>query len=347
MKKIFLILFSPILIFSIFLIYAIQPSVDEKEFPLHHVIHFQENVIPVPKPTLTLATYNIGYASGEKNNKGAILTKEEVLYNLDKLALAIQKMNPDVIGLQEVDFKSYRSFDINQLLYLNQKLGYPFAAYVVTWNKKYVAWPYWPLALHFRSVVSGQAVLSRYPIEQQELLHFEKPQDNAFWYNWFYLDRIAQKLTLTDGDQKIIAWNVHLEAFKQKTRNEQARILANAIRDLGKGVSQFVLGDFNSVSAYSENLKLEKILKMEEDGEALKIILNTSQLHNAEPLEPVFTMPSWEAIKKIDHILVDDFFTFLEGDNLQLTASDHLPYWASFKKADFSTDGLEIPSRDK
>ena len=90
-----------------------------------------------------------------------------------------------------------------------------------------------------------------------------------------------------------------------------------------------------------------KILKMEEDGEALKIILNTSQLHNAEPLEPVFTMPSWEAIKKIDHILVDDFFTFLEGDNLQLTASDHLPYWASFKKADFSTDGLEIPSRDK
>jgi endonuclease/exonuclease/phosphatase family metal-dependent hydrolase len=73
---------------------------------------------------------------------------------------------------------------------------------------------------------------------------------------------------------------------------------------------------------------------LEKDGEALKIILNMSQLYNAEPLDPVFTMPSWEAIKKIDHILADDSLTFLEGENLQLTASDHLPYWASFKRND-------------
>src|SRR5690606_20559225 len=140
------------------------------------------------------------------------------------------RMRPDLIFLQEVDFRSARSFDIDQLRLLCEKLGMPYAAYTLTWNKKYVAWPYWPFSLHFGRLVSGQAVLSRFPIKQQVLVQFEKPAENPFWYNWFYLDRVVQRMKVEIGTQSVSVYNIHLEAFTIQTRKEQLQKLSDQIR---------------------------------------------------------------------------------------------------------------------
>ena len=46
--------------------------------------------------------------------------------------------------LQEVDFASQRTHDIDQLHYIAAALGWGFAARVITWECRYVPYPVWP-----------------------------------------------------------------------------------------------------------------------------------------------------------------------------------------------------------
>jgi endonuclease/exonuclease/phosphatase family metal-dependent hydrolase len=290
------------------------------------VLEFPE-ITPLadPNPSQTkVISYNIGYASGDKNNKGSILTEKEITQNLDTIAQTIKTQNPDIVGLQEVDFKAKRSFDINQLEYIAQNAGLPYAAFVITWNKRYMPWPYWPPSIHFGQVVSGQAVLSRYPIASQSLLTFDKPSENPFWYNWFYLDRIAQNLTIKLPNGAVNVWHIHLEAFKSKARLSQAIALSQAI--LKKITDKTILlGDFNSVSKVKEGLSAKQQAVLEDNGEALEVILRHTKLINAETPDTGLTMPSWEPIKKIDHILYSSDWNLADVYVVDgITASDHL-----------------------
>lgn len=293
--------------------YARQPAVTNPDMisPRIHIIPVKELSSDSHKNTLTVVTYNIGYASGEKNNQPQKLTKQEVLHNLNTMVALLKDVDADIIALQEVDFSASRTHGIAQWHYLAEKLGMPYAATVVTWNKKYVPWPYWPPQAHFGRILSGQAVLSRYPILKQQHLVFDKPPDNPFWYNWFYLDRIAQKLTLQIGEKNITVWNIHLEAFSEKTRVQQMKLLADRI-SAEKDVAHIVLGDFNA--------------------EVLAEIFSKTRLVSAtDPAGPQPTFPSTSPKEQLDHILHDPEFKLKGSGSAQLTASDHLPLWAELQ----------------
>lgn len=269
----------------------------------------------------------MGYASGNKNNKGAILTKQEVIGNLEAMIQELKKFSPDIVALQETDFRAKRTFNINQLDYLAHGLGLPHAAYAVTWNKRYLPWPYGPPRIHFGPIVSGQAVLSRYPLENGDVRYFEKPAENAFWYNLFYLDRVVLKIKV--AGRSLVIWNVHLEAFKPNTRMKQARLLAEWVR--GQEGTMLVLGDFNSASAINPDLSEKEKQTLEESPAALAFFLQATGLKNAENKNIFYTMPSGRPVKKIDHIL---YSKNLEMKSVQtmpaLEASDHLPVLAEF-----------------
>jgi len=192
-------------------------------------------------------------------------------------------------------------------------------------------WPYWPPQHQFGRIVSGQAVLSRFPIESQDLMKFEKPEANAFWYNWFYLDRIVQKISLQLGTQKIWLWNIHLEAFRPATRLAQARKLGDWVKE-EESPFRFAAGDYNSVSEFRGDLSEKQKKELEDGGEALNAFIKATDLKNAEGSPPFFTMPSWDAFKKIDQILYDPkgFQLDLTGTMPGLTASDHSPVWGVF-----------------
>lgn len=322
-------LFAGALVIGLFL--ATRPELTESELKREGIVNFPGPARETSPNRLRIATYNIGYASGTKNNLPLPLSRAEVEDNLAQMITALSPLHLDIIGLQEVDFDARRTFHINEFETLARALEMPYAAYVITWNRHYVAWPYWPPAIHFGSIVSGQAVLSRYPIVEHKTTRFPKPNRNPFWYNWFYLDRIVQEVTIQLGDRRAVVWNVHLEAFDPQTRREQARQLAQRTNDSSTPL-KWVIGDFNSVSQVRPDLSLVQRQTLEDSGEALRDILTRTGLRNAETSPHDFTSTSWEPIKKIDHILYADQAAALtqSGVIYPLPASDHLPFWAEF-----------------
>lgn len=317
--KIFLIsLFGLVLLFSIFIFYAIQPGIPPSKLPSEGIVKFADTYAPPKTPSakeLKVVTYNMGYASGETNNRGRVLTREQAEKNLEDMIHSLKELNPDILFLQEVDFFSSRSFDKDQLEILAKGLGLPFAAYALTWNKSYVAWPYWPLSRHFGRVVSGQAVLSRIPISQQEILRFEKPRENPFWYNWFYLNRLVQRLKLEFGSRSIEIYNVHLEAFSLSANQQQLMLLAKWIKS-GSPTPKIVAGDFNLDALLENEQKL-----LEDFG-------SQANLKMAQPGSRQSTYSSWEPIERIDFIFYSPEWEETQyGVLAGLLASDHLPIW--------------------
>jgi endonuclease/exonuclease/phosphatase family metal-dependent hydrolase len=272
-------------------------------------------------------TYNIGYASGDKNNRAASLSRPEVEKNLENIALALKQLRPDLLFLQEVDFGSARTFYIDQLQYLGQRLGLPYAAYVLTWNKNYVAWPYWPPQHHFGRLVSGQAVLSRFPIQSQEITVFDKPEGNPFWYNWFYLDRVAQTLELEVGEKTWMIYHVHLEAFDRQQTKIQLERVAGLIQEKPTPY-KILAGDFN-ISWEGTGIPQAEAL---ENRKQLEDFSAKTGLSLAGAQSPLLTFPSFRPELRIDHIYFSEAFRPRGTGNLTgFWGSDHLPVWAQLE----------------
>ncbi len=300
-----------------FIYWAQSPAVNGDAWTAEAIKDFSNlDVWGTPdNPTeLKVATYNMGYASGQKNNQPIALNKAEVKENLDMMILELRDLNPDVLCLQEVDFQAARTFNYDQMTYLVHGLHLPYVAYVTTWNKNYLPWPYWPVSAHFGKILSGQVILSRYPITQQTTKHFTKPVENDFWYNWFYLDRIAQEATIQVGKRTISIWNVHFEAFKTPARMRQIQELVAHIQQ--QQVSPHIIaGDFNSPP----------------EAEGTRLAITKLKLKDSSQNPHEKSIPSWKPVKKIDHILYKDLQLKQGGVITGLEASDHLPVWAEFK----------------
>lgn len=297
---------SFIFILMALVFYARSPAYSSKDWPQNGIKTYPMSEDYVRQAgAIRVMTYNIGYAFGVVNNQGSILSREEVEKNLDQIIENIKALSLDVVALQEVDFGAHRTHFINQMDEIAKKAGYPYAAYATTWNQKYIAWPYWPFKKHFGKMLSGQVILSRFPILSQQVVTFEKPKNNPFWYNWFYLNRVAQKVELGWEGEKLVFWNVHLEAFDEQTREEQLKKLSNLVL-LNENKKVIVAGDFNTDNPIIENFK---------------------------STEAFFTYPSWSPNEKLDHIFYSSFFNLNKSDKSSgVEASDHLAVWAIFYK---------------
>lgn len=306
----------------VFLAFASRPGVPESVFPNQAIIEFHfASKSPDPPRPLTVVTYNIGYASGEKNNQGSVLTKKEVEENLKSMIDKLLPLKPDLVFLQEVDFFSHRTFEVNQMEALAKGLGLPFAAYGITWNKRYLPWPYWPPQRQFGKVVSGQVVLSRYPLADQTIHTLPKPADNPFWYNWFYLNRIIQSLKVQVGETSIPILNVHLEAFSESNKSTQLQELAQWIHPYLPG-PVLLAGDFNLIWQG----RGEPPEDATQHHRLLENFIQTTGLKLASPDTSPLTFPSWQPVKQIDLIFYSPQFKLQSAETLNgLTASDHLP----------------------
>lgn len=215
----------------------------------NEVIIYGEHM--APKDTLKVMTYNIGYLSGMKNNLATDTPEELFVDNLDKLKAFLKQEDPDIIGLQEVDFQSSRSYFQNQLDSVANELGYYTSYRSITWDKRYVPFPYWPPKHHFGKVLSGHAILSKYPIENESTLILEKPISAAFYFKKFYLERPIQKLSIRVGDRLLNLMHLHFEAFDQKTRENQAKVLKELCEN-SEELPTLILGDFNAEPSWTD-----------------------------------------------------------------------------------------------
>ena len=275
--------------------------------------------------TVSLVSYNIGYLSGLTNNQAVERSKTLFDDNLASAIAALRPLNADIIAFQEIDLDSNRSYGINQVDVLANALGFAKAGLAINWNKNYVPFPYWPISAHFGKIISGQAVLSRYPIAENQRIVLDKVASRPFFYNAVYLDRLAQVTQLQVGDRSLMVINVHLEAFDNPTRFSQTRAVQELAETYARDYPVLLVGDFNSA------------LNRPEEGERSIEIMADSQIFvSALPKGQWTSQPTYPSDTpeyKLDYL----FYTpaTIELNNTRVVteagqASDHLPLVITF-----------------
>jgi endonuclease/exonuclease/phosphatase family metal-dependent hydrolase len=200
----------------------------------------------------SIVTYNIGYLSGMTNNRAVEKQKSLFDFNLELVKKEFGILNPDIIGFQEIDYNSSRSFGINQQDEI-ASLGYAYIGQAVNWDERYLPFPYYPISAHFGKINSGQSILSKYPILEQKRIVLERDQTNWFYRDVFYLDRILQVVKIQlDNEQEIIVMNLHLDAFNKELRKEQFDRVMVEFTSYKEEFPVILMGDFNSDPEYSD-----------------------------------------------------------------------------------------------
>ena len=247
--------------------------------------------------TLTVTTYNIGYLSGMKNNRPVVRSDSLFHANMDQAVRFFRRSDPDIAGLQEIDFGGARVAHVHQLDTLATRLGYPTAAQAVNWDERYLPFPYGRPAVNFGRTLSGQAVLSRYPVRQHARNALPRPPQ-PFYRDAFYLDRLVQVAVVDLGGHPLVILNVHLEAFHGGTREEQARLVNDLYRRLaGKEIPALLLGDFNSRLPRTDSVSQDETMRLLLDGTDLRPAVTITPEDTAHA-----TYPADAPTRRIDHI---------------------------------------------
>ncbi len=292
---------------------------------------------PAVKSSYTIVSYNIGYLSGLANNT---TTKPERAFfeaNLQRAIAALKSVSPDIVGFQEIDFGANRSYDVNQMDVITQALEMNAGAIAISWDKNYLPFPYWPPSAHFGKILSGQAMVSRYPIEQNSRLVLERVADESLIYKAFYLERLAQVVQISLDGQPLVVISVHLEAFDEATRVSQTRFVRSLAEEYAETLPVIIMGDFNSalnrgtfVTATGENLgetqfSIKEMLASEQFASAVA--------PSAWSGENV-TFPTDSPEYKLDYIFYTPSTIEVIQNKVLVTAgesSDHFPLMMQFR----------------
>lgn len=167
---------------------------------------------------------------------------------LDQVAKTLERDQPDLCTLQEVDLFDSRSGRVNvaEALARRLKMRYAYAS----------AWQEMSQGDRERPALQGQAILTRLPIRDVRVIRFKEQSD--FWRprpylpNWPLFQRrlggrIAIVAELDFAGRRLIVYNPHLESRSggriQDLQMEE--ILADAKR-YPEGTPMIIAGDFNT-----------------------------------------------------------------------------------------------------
>ncbi|OGH89203.1 MAG: hypothetical protein A2469_01070 [Candidatus Magasanikbacteria bacterium RIFOXYC2_FULL_40_16] len=250
---------------------------------------------PTPKPigeTLKVVTYNIANARGNTDDFFYQTTEEIIRYNLDWIVKGLRLQNPDVICLNEVDFNSIRTFNIDQAMYIAKALSYKYIIKETIFSI--------PSVLQM-----GNVVLSKYPMKVN--FHRQFGYGFAGRMEHVFKSFVDFDVLLDNSGHKLNFVLTHLDAADDdRKRCDEISILRAYLE---KKTQPFVfLGDMNS-------------------GPGEKCFDNLFKwglIGSPEPLLP--TYPSDTPKRSIDHILVSKGLGIKNYRAIAgIGASDHLP----------------------
>jgi endonuclease/exonuclease/phosphatase family metal-dependent hydrolase len=293
---------------------------------------------------LSILTWNIGFAYGFGSDGEGYEPKsaEKMEERLKKIGDVIRNSKADIVFLQEIDFNSKRSYNVDQLEKLSEITGLRHGAYATGWKARYVPFPYWPIGSHFGQIESGGAVLSRHPIKSNTVKLYPKPKSNAWWYNAFYPFRYSQQVVINLGYKELFAINTHLEAYDTKTRVEQATALTKTINSYKSPKSLVLLaGDMNALPTNAtkthdfpdnpkDDYRNDNTMNLLNSVTSLKEAIGEEV--NKEYESEIFTFPSHEPSRRLDYIFASSNGTVKSARVLKAgDLSDHLPVYAKLQ----------------
>ena len=321
--------------FAAFFFWASGGDSDDRE--VAPGLLFENPKAPLAPPTVTelrVLTFNIGYGRGPAGDASGPWTEAHIRTQLDGIAGQIKASGSDLVFLQEVDLESARSHDIDEGRYLLEASGLRYASCVVTWEKNYVPFPYWPPSRHYGAMKSGQCVLSRFPITSSTRYRLPQPESNPWWRNKFYLNRAIDHARLDLAGRQWDVFNVHTEAFDVPNRIAHAERLAALVAALPDKSRVIVAGDFNAPppeAAQKKGFVDEPETDFSDD--ATIAVARRMGLTQVLPDPAVFTFPADAPTRRLDYVFAGPALDPIEATVLGAPPgpfSDHLPVFTRF-----------------
>ena len=128
MKKLFLFLLVIVLVIVGFYFWASASTFDENEYLK---MMSSSSTTTADLTTFRVMTYNIGYLSGMTNNKAVGRQQKLFEDNFDHLVKLVSDEDIDLLAVQEIDFNSSRSFNIDQFQEIQDKTAFSSSALAV------------------------------------------------------------------------------------------------------------------------------------------------------------------------------------------------------------------------
>ncbi len=304
--------------------------------------------------TIRLMIWNLGYGALGDNadffmDGGKMVytaDKERVQANLNTDIAEIEKINPDILCVQEMDRNSDRSYFVDESDYLinnsEADVFYGCSSFATNFKVAFVPLPVPPIG----KVLAGLGTYSRYQMSEALRLSLPCP------FNWplrtFNLKRCLQvsRYPVEGSGKELVLVNLHLEAYDSgEGKTAQANMLKEVLADeIDKGNYVIACGDFNQVfssidtSAYPqlEGLWEPGRIEVSEFEESLNFYTdNTSP--SCRSLDRALTSVSSRDPEEFQYYIIDGFITSsnvsvnsVHTDDISFVSSDHNPVILEF-----------------
>ncbi len=176
-----------------------------------------------PEGQLVLISYPLGYGFDTTHPDGLPLSATAVCDVLDGVIETIAASGADIALLQEVDLASQRTCEIDQLYYIAAALGWGYAARAVTWECRYLPWPWRRPTGRVRA---GMGVISRYPLTQHVRHHLPHAQSSLWLASRFFPRHTVQMVDVQCGATTLRVLHAYVETRRSGVRQRQMRQLA-------------------------------------------------------------------------------------------------------------------------
>lgn len=202
---------------------------------------------------ISIITYNIGYCNDSSDSdffmdggkRTRIESKKMVIRNLKGIEKNIKDTNSDIIFIQEIDEKSKRGYNTNEVRYLS-KVFKGTAYFAKNFYCKYI--PY-PIKDTIGYVKSGILTINPYKILSAK--RYSLPVAFKYPIRLCQLKRclLVERIKIKNSTKQLILINLHLEAYdKGEGKIKQTKLLTNLLKkEYEKGNYCVAGGDFNQI----------------------------------------------------------------------------------------------------
>ncbi len=204
---------------------------------------------PAPD-TLRVMNWNIKFGGARIDfffdcfDDRVLMTRREVLDNLEQVAAAIRHFDPDILLLQEVDVNAKRSDYVDQLQYLLDHTALNYGVYASQWRADFIP------SDGLGAMDDGNAILSRWPLRAARRIALARRGDQSKAERYFYLQRnILLATTDLPGGDPLTVVNIHADAYgKDGTKLEHIARFEQELDALDAAGQRFVAGgDLNTL----------------------------------------------------------------------------------------------------
>ena len=184
---------------------------------VEEAVYYRAASLVEPPPTvdtLLVMTWNIKFGGGDIDfwfdcyGDRVLMTEEEVLSNLDRLADYINQVDPDILLLQEVDVDSKRAAYVDQMQYLLDHTALNYGVYASMWQVQFVP------SDGLGRADMGPAILSRWPLDNAERIGLALRTDQDALTTYFYIRRCMVRARIQQLNNLYVV-TVHTAAWSQ------------------------------------------------------------------------------------------------------------------------------------